>query len=434
MSELRTDFKDDVLDVTQNEKRKYRVIHNEDGTISLEDATAYLQQGDSFGANDLNEMNRMANQMNKAAGEILTMADDIDTLQDDVATLESDLTTLESGLASERLLWNISDEVYSKEIKLDIPTTYTNFVDVANMGYVKDMAIFDDNKLSFMFWNGNACRRLEYDGTSWVSHTISDFGTSVCIDNMYYHEGYYYIVYHASGSGMYIKKYDTATNKTASGFSDISISYYNYGLSVNKIDDELIIANSSDTVIYLTIINLKNWSKTTYSVNAWGNKIYLLDVSKLDGNTYCFKCRLQSGVTGLSFTYNKSTGIKNAPVMAIPYAYTSVPVKVIFNNGSKYYSKPQTDRSIIINRGINCEALPLSHEIVSICEHNGEIYALATDKYFYKIEVYKKATSYATQGTKILSNNSFAISDNLEAIDNGFLVTADGEVTIGIYE
>lgn len=63
MSELRTDFKDDVLDVTQNEKRKYRVIHNDDGTISLEDATVYVQKGDNFGANELNEMNEVTNQM-----------------------------------------------------------------------------------------------------------------------------------------------------------------------------------------------------------------------------------------------------------------------------------------------------------------------------------------------------------------------------------
>ena len=63
MSELRTDFKDDVLDITQNEKRRYRVIHNEDGTISLEDATVYVQKGDNFGANELNEMNRVTNEM-----------------------------------------------------------------------------------------------------------------------------------------------------------------------------------------------------------------------------------------------------------------------------------------------------------------------------------------------------------------------------------
>lgn len=63
MSELRTDFKDDVLDVTQNERRKYRIIHNDDGTISLEDATVYVQKGDNFGANELNEMNEVTNQM-----------------------------------------------------------------------------------------------------------------------------------------------------------------------------------------------------------------------------------------------------------------------------------------------------------------------------------------------------------------------------------
>jgi hypothetical protein len=44
MSELRTDFKDDVLDVTQNEKRKYRIIHNDDGTISLEDDSVFAKR------------------------------------------------------------------------------------------------------------------------------------------------------------------------------------------------------------------------------------------------------------------------------------------------------------------------------------------------------------------------------------------------------
>lgn len=51
---LKNNYKDDVLDVTQNTSRKYNLINHEDGTVSLEDKTVYLQNGDTFGASDLN--------------------------------------------------------------------------------------------------------------------------------------------------------------------------------------------------------------------------------------------------------------------------------------------------------------------------------------------------------------------------------------------
>lgn len=54
MAELRTDYKDQLLDLTANQKRKYRVTNNEDGTISLDDVSIYSQIGDEFGAEILN--------------------------------------------------------------------------------------------------------------------------------------------------------------------------------------------------------------------------------------------------------------------------------------------------------------------------------------------------------------------------------------------
>lgn len=65
---LRTDFKDDVFE----ENRKYRLIENDDGTVSFVDVTIYTQEGDVFGANDINEtnaeVNRVANELgNKAS-------------------------------------------------------------------------------------------------------------------------------------------------------------------------------------------------------------------------------------------------------------------------------------------------------------------------------------------------------------------------------
>lgn len=63
---LKTDYKDDVLDVTQNEKRKYRIINNDDGSVSLEDVTVYLQNGDSFGASEINMINKGVNGVSNA--------------------------------------------------------------------------------------------------------------------------------------------------------------------------------------------------------------------------------------------------------------------------------------------------------------------------------------------------------------------------------
>lgn len=61
MVDLRTDFKDDILDITENAQRKYRMITNDDGTVSFIDATVYMQVGDSFGAGDVNNMTSRLN-------------------------------------------------------------------------------------------------------------------------------------------------------------------------------------------------------------------------------------------------------------------------------------------------------------------------------------------------------------------------------------
>ena len=56
MADLKTDYKDDVLDTEVNELRKYQMIQNEDGTVSFVDVTEYLQVGDSFGSDILNQI------------------------------------------------------------------------------------------------------------------------------------------------------------------------------------------------------------------------------------------------------------------------------------------------------------------------------------------------------------------------------------------
>lgn len=64
---LKTDFKDDIF----QGNRKYLQIKNEDGTVSFQDVTTYEQEGDYFGAA---ELNKITGEVNKKAGAILQAA------------------------------------------------------------------------------------------------------------------------------------------------------------------------------------------------------------------------------------------------------------------------------------------------------------------------------------------------------------------------
>lgn len=67
---LKEDYKDAMFDG----QRRYRLIQNEDGTYSLPDETSYTQEGDKFGANDINATNKAVNRMNHVTTVTLTAA------------------------------------------------------------------------------------------------------------------------------------------------------------------------------------------------------------------------------------------------------------------------------------------------------------------------------------------------------------------------
>lgn len=66
---LKTDYKDDVLDTSANTQRKYNMISNDDGTVSFEDVTVYLQEGDSFGAQEINQINEGLEELKKSVSD-----------------------------------------------------------------------------------------------------------------------------------------------------------------------------------------------------------------------------------------------------------------------------------------------------------------------------------------------------------------------------
>lgn len=67
---LKTDYKDAMFDGA----RKYRITQNPDGTSGIADETVYTQQGDRFGANDINETNTAVNRLTHTISVTLTAA------------------------------------------------------------------------------------------------------------------------------------------------------------------------------------------------------------------------------------------------------------------------------------------------------------------------------------------------------------------------
>jgi hypothetical protein len=55
---LKTDYQDDILDLTQNANRKFNEVTNQDGSKSFEDVTEYEQEGTPFGAQDVNAITK----------------------------------------------------------------------------------------------------------------------------------------------------------------------------------------------------------------------------------------------------------------------------------------------------------------------------------------------------------------------------------------
>lgn len=80
MADLKTTYKDDVLDTTKNTKRRFNMITNSDGTVSFEDVTEYSQVGDSFGAADINATNEAVSALNTKTSSLYSDFKDFENL------------------------------------------------------------------------------------------------------------------------------------------------------------------------------------------------------------------------------------------------------------------------------------------------------------------------------------------------------------------
>lgn len=119
---LSTNFKDDIL-ADSNDKRKYTQINNSDGTISLQDSTAYKQVGSLYGAKEVNEEREAIN--NVYANKLVTL-DEIDLVTEEGYFVDAkavkELNSKIKNFNTDKTLWSgsvinqnveLSDSIYN---------------------------------------------------------------------------------------------------------------------------------------------------------------------------------------------------------------------------------------------------------------------------------------------------------------------------------
>jgi hypothetical protein len=353
------------------------------------------------------------------------LADDIDTLQEDVETLESDLTTLESGVASERLLWNISDKIYSKLTNLGITFPSSNIFDL----------IAVNNKIYVVYGAGSKLYIMSYNGETW-GDDLKIVDTAYSNAQLAELNGQVYVLYHTTGANgsVVLYKYDDESNTvtliTSKSHPTSSSAEVFAKLCKDEKNNLLYVVwsgryqSTAYSLVYFT------YDGATMSSVMKSNSTYvqaiLYGAIVIDGIIYgdmrtnssapYYFSRITCDTTN-NAVYNSANEENWQP------AYTKIINEKIYScNNNILFARPNFDK---------CQCL---FDVKNICAYQDGFISFGSYG-VKKLNLYKIATSYATKGTKIyLTDNSFAMSDNLEPIDNGYLVTADGEVKIGIYE
>lgn len=82
-------LKEDYKDAVFSGLRKYKMVQNNDGTVSFVDVTEYAEDGDKFGAKDVNAITEQVNSINTDLPEKMEeMANKLDDLRTDLKTVE----------------------------------------------------------------------------------------------------------------------------------------------------------------------------------------------------------------------------------------------------------------------------------------------------------------------------------------------------------
>lgn len=127
MAILREDFQDEILAESMNGRRRFRIIQNDDGTVSFEDVTELSQVGDDYGQKEINQLNREVNNAVKKDDLIHSLAITEDGMVMDGKTCAENLikalgTTLEGTLGAGETTLTFTSAAITDDSLIDIYT------------------------------------------------------------------------------------------------------------------------------------------------------------------------------------------------------------------------------------------------------------------------------------------------------------------------
>jgi len=151
---LSTSFKDDVLDTSVNESRKYTMITNSDGTVSFIDVTTYTTQGSTFTMGSINIQNSMINNADADADSLEELMDEyITAITDELTTLGvttdattdiDDVVTNISTMASNKYAAGVSAVKVGTAVASNVLSGYT-FTNASSVGLTGTMTNYSSS-------------------------------------------------------------------------------------------------------------------------------------------------------------------------------------------------------------------------------------------------------------------------------------------------
>ena len=103
MSVLKTDYKDDVINESLASDRKFGEVDNGDGTKSYNDVTPYSQEGDEYGAKQINFEKKHTNYAIEAADRTYAGVDLTEEFAEEIADYENAWRWIKARIAAHNL-------------------------------------------------------------------------------------------------------------------------------------------------------------------------------------------------------------------------------------------------------------------------------------------------------------------------------------------
>ena len=373
----------------------------------------------------------------KVVGSLSVVEDDVDTLQEDIENITPRVETLENTISFGK--WNTNNICRVKKTKIiDLPKlpgggSPTGCTTIEHDGILY-VLIYESSSIGSHLYKYDGGWTLLSTINDAVLRTYYDTSTNIIRTALCFYRGYLYVTGSTNSNYSGLFRYNTLTATALTRIAgDTSTSGESNRCAIMWVDDTnnklyILQRRNSNIVPYYTAST--STSDLTSTSNTWSSitptPSFRKNCVKKDGKVYvCSNTTLYKFSMG---NYGSPTEVERMP---------SFGIRSINIAGDYFYGLTDACNYVLIKN--NTQKIAWNDVCTNASLGSYQDKAIEINKNgMFEIKFYSEATSYAPKGSKIyLDNNSFVISDNLEKIDNvdnGYLVTSDGEIKIGIYE